>query len=501
MNPSQPPLLSKSRFLAGRQCHLRLWYQCHEPQLAPEISPAKQALFNTGHAVGRLATRLYPQGLLIAEDHLQHEAAVASTRAVMEDPSVRAVYEAAFLYDGVRIRVDILERRGERQWNLVEVKSSTSAKEFHRLDAAVQYYVLRGAGLDIARSGILHLNNQYIFDGNRLDLESLFRFSDLSADVVALQVEIQVALNGLKQMLVQATPPAIRPSRHCKKPYECEFWNHCTKDMPRYWIFGLSGIAQHQLDELDEQGVEDIRHIPATFDLSRIQDRIRTCVIRQQEYIATELETELNDVVLPVHFLDFETTGSAIPLYPATRPYQAIPFQWSDHILFADGTLAHRAYLCNENIDPREDFAATLLDALGREGTIFIYTTYETGIIRQLIEHLPAGRRALTETLIRFKDLCEIIRNYYYHPDFYGSFSLKSVLPALLPEMRYETLAIRDGAQASLEYLKMIDLATPPQQRAAIRENLLQYCGHDTLAMVKIRKTLLERCTQTAAEQ
>jgi hypothetical protein len=240
-------------------------------------------------------------------------------------------------------------------------------------------------------------------------------------------------------------------------------------------------------------GVEDIGDIPDSFKMTAIQKRIQASVSTGEEYIDPALKSELNTVTYPLHFLDFETMGSAIPRYAGTKTYQALPFQWSNHILQENGRLDHHEYLCHEDKDPREDFARSLLDSLGNRGSIFIYTTYEKMIIRLLAEHLPDYRERLLATLDRFKDLCEITRKYYYHPKFHGSFSLKSVLPALRPEMSYENLAIREGNQASLEYARMIDSATPPAEKNEIRKNLLIYCGQDTLAMVKIRDELLKR--------
>jgi hypothetical protein len=193
----------------------------------------------------------------------------------------------------------------------------------------------------------------------------------------------------------------------------------------------------------------------------------------------------------PIHFLDFETIGLAIPRYADTRPYQTIPFQWSDHILYEDGKLDHREYLCNEDRDPREEFTKTLLDALGTRGSIVIYTSYETGVLNSLIEHLPEYADELQSVIERFIDLYKIIKDNFYAPRFYGSFSLKFVLPALVPEMSYDKLSIQEGLQASLDYLRMIDPATPEDEKSKIREDLLVYCGQDTLAMVKIREELL----------
>jgi hypothetical protein len=486
-------MLSKSRFLAGLQCHLRLWYQCFERELIPEVPPSRQAIFDAGHEAGELATQLFPGGILIDEPYYLHKQAVQSTLQAMQDPDVKSIYEAAFAHDGVRIRVDVLERLDDGSWNLVEVKSSTSVKEVYYPDVAVQYYVLEGCGLKINRAGILHINNQYVYDGQNLDLESLFSFEDLTDATMSMQPEIPGQLKELKGMLAVDSAPEIQPSRHCHKPYDCEFWDHCTKDMPEFWVYDISGIGQEKLDELAEMGIQAIRDIPETLPLSQIQNRIRASVTNRQEFISDQLEAELNDVAYPVHFLDFETIGVAIPRYAGTRPYQTIPFQWSDHILYENGNLDHREYLCNEDKDPREEFTQTMLDALGTKGSIVIYTTYETGILNSLIEHFPQYADELQSVIDRFVDLYAIIKRHYYHPKFYGSFSLKYVLPALVPEMSYENLSIQDGMQASLDYLRMIDSETSHDEKARIRAELLTYCGQDTLAMVKIRDELLDK--------
>jgi len=493
MKSKKIPMLSKSRFLAGLQCHLRLWYQCFERELIPEVPPSQQAIFDAGHEVGELATQLYPGGVLIDAPYYQHKEAVQSTLEAMQDPDVKAIYEAAFIFDGVRIRADILQRSENETWNLVEVKSSTSVKEVYYPDVAVQHYVLEGCGLKIGRAGIQHINNQYVYDGQNLDLGALFSFEDLTGLSVSMQPEIPAQLEELKGMLAEGGAPAVKPSRHCHKPYDCEFWDHCTKDMPEFWVYDISGVEQDKLEKFAKMGIQDISDIPDSFPLSQIQDRIRLSVAKRQEYISDQLEAELNDMQYPVHFLDFETIGLAIPRYADTRPYQTIPFQWSDHILYEDGKLDHREYLCNEDRDPREEFTKTLLDALGTRGSIVIYTSYETGVLNSLIEHFPQYADELQTVIDRFIDLYKIIKDNFYAPRFYGSFSLKYVLPALVPELSYDKLAIQEGLQASLDYLRMIDPSTPEDEKSKIRGDLLVYCGQDTLAMVKIRDELLKR--------
>jgi predicted RecB family nuclease len=492
MNSNKIPMLSKSRYLSGLQCHLRLWHSCFNRELASEVTPSQQALFDTGHSVGQLATRLFPEGILIREDHLHHQEAVQTTEHVLIDPNVSSIFEAAFLYHDVRIRVDILKRLDNVQWDMVEVKSSTSVKEIHLPDVAIQYYVLNGSGLKINRVFLLLINNRYVYDGKRLDLEDFFYFSDVTDQALSIQGEIPLRINEQKKMLDSSGAPVIQPSRHCTTPFTCEFWEYCTKDMPEHWIFNLYGISQKKFDELTGMSVKDIKNIPDAFNLTELQERMKKCVKKNDAYISNKLHAQLTNLEYPVHFLDFETVNPAIPLYSDTSPYEVIPFQWSDHILHKDGLLVHKEYLCEDHRDPREDFTRTLLEALDERGSIFIYTTYEKIIIKRLAEHLPQYRDDLLRIPNRFKDLCSIIRHYFYHPGFHGSFSLKSVLPVLVPEMSYNSLSIKDGSHASFEYLRLIHPDTPPGEKEKIKEDLLVYCSQDTLAMVRIRDQLMK---------
>ena len=493
MGLKKTPLLSKSRFLAGLQCQLRLWHQCYNRELASEISAAQQAIFEAGQEVGRLATHLYPGGVLIEEDHLQHSAAVQSTLAAIDNPEIPAIFEAAFVHDDVRIRVDILRRLENGRWNLIEVKSATSIKDVHLPDVAVQYKVLSGSGLEIGDAGILHLNNKYVYDGTTLEHANLFTFTDLTEPVLALQHELPSKLAELKEMLSAQYPPQITPSRHCLNPYPCEFWDHCTAEMPEFWVMGLTGIREERLNELATMGVEDIRHIPKVFPLTELQERIRTCVVNREEYVAAELEEELLKLEWPVHFLDFETVSPAIPIYLDTSPYQAIPFQWSDHILSRGGDLHHSSFLFREDGDPRQTFAVSLLEILGEGGTIFTFSNYEKRVLSELVNHLPRQKDQILATFDRFKDLQALIKKYFYSPGFRGSFSLKSVLPILVPHMSYENLLIQEGTHASLEYLRMLKSETPPEEKERIAQALMDYCSYDTLAMVRIREALLKR--------
>ena len=487
------PKLSKSRFLAGLQCHLRLWYECYNRDLMSETDPVQQAMFDTGNEVGRLATELYPGGVLIEEDHFHHEDAVRTTLEVLRNPDVPAIYEAAFLQDGVRIRVDVLQRVNDSTWNLIEVKSSTKLKNEHIPDVAVQLHVLQSAGLSVNLAGVMHINNQYVYDGSNLSISNFLTFSDQTEEALSQQGVIPSQLAVLKDMLGKKEPPDIIPSPHCKKPYLCSFWEHCTQAMPEYWVVNEKGVSAKIQEELRAMGVEDSREIPANFPLTPKLQLRKNCVVNQKEYIAPELGGELMKVEHPIHFLDFETIGPAIPKYGGTRPYETIPFQWSNHTMHENGNIEHQGYLCLEDKDPREEFAETLLKALGEKGSIVVYTTYEKGVLEGLMEYLTHYRDRLLAVINRLYDLHVVVKNHYYHPEFHGSFSLKAVLPAVVPEMQYDDMEIQEGQMASLQYLRMIDTATTSEEKERIKKNLLEYCAQDTWAMLRIREELLKK--------
>jgi hypothetical protein len=475
------------------QCPLRLWYSCYRPELAASPTPAQQAIFDTGTLVGELARKAHPGGVLIDEDHLHHDEAVRSTEQALRNTNVPSLYEGAFTTDGVRIRADILKRSGNRAWDLLEVKSSTKVKDEHRYDLAIQYRVVRRSGLAIRHAGIVHLNRDYIYDGNNLDLNALFVYNDLRDMVVDMQAEVEAKLQELKSVLQKESPPKIKPWRQCFKPYDCEFYSHCKSAMPDNWVLQLSGIGQGKMDQLTQMGIDNIRDVPETFPLTELQTRIRQCVVGGTEHIGVALKRELSERQYPIHFLDFETINPAIPQYAKTRPYHLVPSQWSDHILTKGGSLDHKDYLSTDHLDPRREVARTLLETLCDTGDIVTYTNYEKTVISSLANDLPQDREELLALLDRCWDLCAAIRANYYHPEFHGSFSLKAILPVLVPSMSYKNLPIQEGEQAGLEYLRMIDPKTPPEEKETIRKNLTQYCGQDTLGMVQIREELVKR--------
>ncbi len=488
------PLLSKSRFAAGLQCHKRLYLECYHRNLMDPLDPSRKALFDAGNRVGLVARSRFPGGIWIQEDHFRHAEAVQRTAVALRDPSVPAIYEAAFTCGDVRVRVDILSRANREEWDLIEVKSSASVKEDYLPDVAVQLHVVEGSGVRVRRAGLLHVNNRYVYPGGPYDLERLFVLRDQTEAALEYRPSVIEALEAMREPLRRRTPPDIAPGAQCTRPYVCPFYGHCHTDSPEHPVTDLPRAGVRLLDALQAAQVADIRGIPENFEgLTDLQRRVRACVISGSAHADPELRRHLAALSYPIHFLDFETCNPALPLYPGTRPFQQIPFQWSDHALTKSGAVRHADFLHDAKADPRLPLAEALADGLADAGAIVVYSGFEERIIRSLAEEFPSlAHRLLPLVADRIVDLLELIRAHYYHPEFHGSFSIKDVLPALVPGFGYQDLTIREGGQAGAWYVEMIDPATHPGRRAEIRDALRAYCHRDTEAMVRLYHTLME---------
>lgn len=456
--------------------------------LAEAWGEQTEEAFTLGHEIGGLARRRFPGGVLVAQDRERLAEAVEETAGLLKNPAVPAIYEATFVHEGVLVRVDILKRVGRNRWRLIEVKASTEVKDHHYDDVAVQTHVLRGAGVELAGCSVLHVNNRYVYEGGDLDLRAYFTEAAVTAEINRRLPLVPERLAAMRATLAASAPPAIEPDGHCRSPYACQFWSHCTKDKPERWTFYLPRIGK-KFEALRERGVESIDDIPTDFLLSAPQRRVKANV----EWIAPGLKRALAALQPPVHHLDFETFNPGVPRYAGTGPYQQIAFQWSDHVEEVDGTIRHLDYLHAERTDPREPLAVALLNALGKQGSLVVFTGFEGRVIRELAEALPRLRRDLDRLHTRLWDLNAVLKQHYYHPGFVGSYSLKAVLPALLPELGYGDLAIQEGTAAAEAYAAMVFGSMPEGERTRLRHALLAYCGRDTEGLLRLRERLREK--------
>ncbi len=487
---ARAPTLSKSRFGAGLQCSKRLFLDWSAPELRDPDEPGREALARAGVEVGTLARRRFPGGVLV-DGALRWDEAVAATARLLADAEVPAVYEGAFEHGGTRIRADVLVRAGEGGFELIEVKAASRAREHHQTDLALQLAVLGRAGLRVTRAGLMLLDREYVHPGGEPDLTRLFTIVELTEEARGLVPEIEARLGSMWAILGSDAAPAIATGAHCLVPYRCPFFGHCHANGPEHPLTDLPRLKPEQLAELHAGGITDLRAIPADFPgLTPLQRRACEVVTRGAAFRDPAVIDLLAAIPLPAHFVDFETFAPAVPVYPGTRPFEQVPFQWSNHVLGADGTLAHREFLHDADGDPRLAFVESLLAATADAAALVVYSPFEGEVLTALAGELPHLADALLERRSRIVDLLPIVRDHCYHPDLRGSFSIKRVLPAFVPGLGYDDLAIRDGLTASLSHASLVDPRTPPARRAELRSQLLAYCARDTEAMVALYRVL-----------
>lgn len=485
--------LSKSLFLRGVQCLRQVWSVVHEDTLEdPDI--AAQSVIDNGIEVGALARTYVPDGVLVEGPHTDVGRLIAETRAAM-DGGQAVLYEAAFAFDGVLVRADIIEKQADGSWALIEVKSSTKVKSEHHLDAAIQLHVIRGTGVAVSRVELMHINRECRYP----NLGDLFVRVDITDDVEGLVDAIPAQLAEIKKTLIEGDPPPPEPGRKCWTPDDCLLKEECWSLLPDGHLLTLYLKPRKLLEALGDLGVTTIEEIPDDQRLNAVQARQREAARTGQLVIDKgALRGELERIEYPVAHLDFETIRPVIPRrWEGTRPYDQIPVQVSVHIEQPDGSLTHHEWLSDGALDPRDEMAERIIEFIGDAPTVAAYSAgFEKGAIDYLIEHSidPDTEARLTDIKERLWDPLKVIRATLYHPGFGGGFSVKVVAPALMPGFQWSEDGLSDGMTASvlLEQLLLDGIPDDPVDRSVLRSQLLTYCRTDTLATAQLHAALRE---------
>lgn len=483
--------------MRGLQCEKSLYLNKYNRNLKDEINAQQQAIFSQGTSVGELAQELFPGGVdCTPESYYDFQKAVIKTQEEI-DNGATVIYEAAFQFEEVLVALDILVK-DENGWKAYEVKSSTSVSDTYRMDASLQYYVIKNSGIDLQDISIVYINNQYVKKG-KLAVKELFTIESVMEDVKERLVGIPNQIKALKTVLNQSEVPVKEIGAHCTSPYPCDFMGHCWKHVPDYSVFNISRLGVEKKFDLYEKGILEIKDVPDEYPLS-VNQRIQVeKEITQTTHIdKPNIETFLNELNYPLYFLDFETMGSAIPIYDDSRPYQQLVFQYSLHIQEKPGDeLIQKEYLAaTDGSDPRIKFMDQLVQDCGTKGDVIVYNIdFERGKLNELISTFSQHEKGLNNIVSRLKDLMIPFQNkWYYKPEMQGSYSIKKVLPALVPELTYSDLEIKEGGTASNVFTQMA-AGTYVGDIEKTRKDLLEYCKLDTLAMVRIIEELKKTLT------
>lgn len=482
---AQPHLLSKTRVVSGFHCQNKLWWEVHEPG-APELQTTAglRDRLDQGKEVEEHARECFPAGALIGSPHQELAARVAETAAAINDGAA-CLFDTSFLADDVIVASDVL-LRDPGGLTLIEVKSSTAVKDAHIIDVGLQLYVARASGVDIRRAEIMHLNPDYRHPG----IGALFVREDVTAQVLGILDTIRDAVARQKEVL-SGPFPDLPVGEQCANVDDCLFRPRCWPQDPDH-VLRLNGVRVRKKLEWMASGIGRIQDLPAGTKLSAVNRRQKEAVERNGLVIEPSLGEALRSLQHPVGFLDFETVARAIPVWNGLAPWGKVPVQFSYHEERDDGEYVHVAWLADGPGDPREGVARSLVDACANAGSIVCYGSFERQQIRHLTQAVPQLSGALEDVEGRLFDLQAAIKDAMYHPAFAGSFSIKNVLPAMLPDLSYDDLTIADGETATAEIARLLlrSESMSVGEREQLRRDLLAYCERDTLAMVKLTENL-----------
>ena len=488
----QKILLSKSTFIRSLQCEKSLFLYKYHYDLRDEAAPARQAIFNRGIDIGKLAQQLFPGGVDASPPkYNEFQKAVDKTAELLKE-DVKIIYEAAFCFNDVYVAIDILVNENGL-WKAYEVKSSTSISDTYIMDAALQYFVITGCGIVLQDISIVTLNNQYVRQGP-VEIQRLFNKQSVLKEVLKNQSKIKKGIHKAFEVLEQKKIPEVKIGEHCSTPYTCDFVGHCWKDVPKPSVFNLAGMHLFKKFKYYHSGKVELKDFQLE-ELSEVQRiQVRGILENTIQRNVPEIQKFLKKAKYPLTFMDFETIMPAVPLWENCRPYQQIPFQFSIHYKETPETEPqHFEFLAEAGLDPRKYFLEELIKIASRQGTIMVYNSaFELTRMRELAQLYPQSESVVLEMATRTLDLMEPFRKlYYYVPEMNGSHSIKQVLPALVPELSYKNLSINDGQMATNAF-ETLQTETDILKIIELREQLLEYCKLDTLAMVKIMEKLEE---------
>ena len=481
--------MSKSKYCRGIQCEKILWLEQNRPDL---IVKNDESRMKTGQKVGEVAKAIFGEYTDIAYDLDLTQRVEMTQKALNRGDGI--ITEASFLFDDNFCSVDILKNLTDGV-EIYEVKSSTAIKDVYLDDVSYQYFVLSSCGLNVKRAAIVYINNEYM-RGDELEIDKLFTIEDVTDIVRQKQDEIKSNINLINDFMENHGPlsePASQIDMHCFNPYGCEFWDYCTRHLPKPNVFDVSGMWKSKKIEKYHDGKVSFEDL--------IGENLNPKYLEQIDFELNDRKPKINrqairDVLdslkYPLYFIDYETCQYAIPEFAGTKPYQQIPFQYSLHIIREKGgPLEHREFLAeagDENMI--RTFAERMISDMPDDGSVIVYNKgFESSRNREIGEMYPDLKSEMERINSNIVDLMVPFKNRdYYMREMQGSYSIKYVLPALYPddpELDYHNLpVVHNGGEASDAFLTLKEKT--PEERCEIRKGLLEYCKLDTLAMVKL---------------
>ena len=480
-------MLSKSNYLEGINCKKSLWFSKFNQELRKN-NEQKQYRFEIGNKVGSLAREYFGRGFQPKSKYYEIEMAFKETFDYINNGG-KLIYEGMGFNKDKKVfaLADILIKQNN-EWELIEVKSSTSIKDYHVDDLSFQYYVFKSLGLNITKLSVLHLNKNYS-KGDKIEISKLFFKSDITDEVLKNGNLISLHIRELIEILSLKKEPKIEVGSHCK---DCQYREHCWRDYPKYNIYNIFNGKKAEEIQKKNNSVDIKKLSPREYPKGNKLIDINAFLSGNIFIDKKEIKKFINTLVYPYNFLDFETFGPAIPILKNSKPYENLPFQFSLHIQENENdAIKHFEYINKKIKDFRLEFAEKLLKNIKSTGSVIVYNqSFEKNVISSLAKLFPEIKNDLLNINNRMVDLLKPFRSRnLYSPEQNGSASIKNVLP-VFTNKTYENLDIKDGMEVSINYEIFFNNELTSKEKDIFFQDALKYCKLDTYAMIDLLKVL-----------
>jgi Domain of unknown function(DUF2779) len=389
-------LISKTTFLQFQMCPKDTWLKLHKPELLDLFKPTQFELhlMEQGNEVEAWARKLFPAGRLITATG---DEACLETQRLMAG-STDAIFQATFVADGFIAKCDVLVWGGSA-WDIYEIKGTNSKKEGnevrdHISDLAFQSVVLEKAGVKVGRLFIIHLNKEYVREGD-IDVEALFIKDDSTEQVDTRRGEIVREMEAAKEYLNCASEPGTGCDCHYNgRSCHCRTFAYSHPEIPEYSVHDIVriGSSKKKLQYFVDGRFYAIDDVPDDAELGEAQaNQVRVHKSQRPIIDEDEIRSALSEYAYPLYFFDYETYAAAIPVFDGFSPYQRIPFQFSLHVLRGPGeVLEHLEFLQEECSDPTRRVAELLGEYIDQRGSVVVwYAPFERGVNEEIAKRRP----------------------------------------------------------------------------------------------------------------
>lgn len=499
--------VNRKIFLEARNCMRKAWLMARDRRdgVAEELTEHQEFMIDSGEKINALARKLFPGGVTVEEEDFA--LAEALTRELMEDPAVTAVFNAAFSSGPLAARPDIIARDSERGgWKLIDVKNSPytnpkkspvkrprarSGKYF--TEAGFNYMVMKDRGIDVSGVSIMFVSRRY---RPGMSERAMFAEYECAFEAEKLRAAFEKIRAPIEAAMTRPEAPEAAMTTICKN---CRYYEDCPVSAVREPIFLFNSINQKRFQQMIDDGYRSIADIPDgyfKYPADGMYYMMRESVKTGKPFVGPGFKKALESVRWPAHYLDFESLAAILPVYRTSIPYEHLLVQYSLHVRPAPDCphekIRHFEFIAEPGRDCRYDMFRDLVENIGEIGSIIVYSDFEKLCIRRAAERFPRLRQALAAMADRVFDLCDFMRRHYYHPDFKGLYSIKKTLPVLVPGMSYDSLTVANGGDAIVKHYNLATGALAGEELERAREDLLEYCAHDTMAMVRMHERLME---------